>query len=117
MSDLMRLPKSDLVAMIGRLSGELGESRAGESVDGAVQRRVALWLLSVELPPGAEPVAALADRLARSADLDLLPGELAQVARELRATMAELREMVPGGDDDDEAADPLDEEVARLQAG
>jgi hypothetical protein len=117
MADLMRLPKPELVALIGRLAGELEQARAGEPAEGAVQRQVALWLLGLELPQHAEPVAAVVARLAVTADSWwLTPTDLAQVARELRAAMAEVRELVPSGDDDDEA-DPLGEEVARLKAG
>lgn len=116
MADLMKLPKTELVAMIGRLAGELEQARAGEAADGAVQRQVGIWLLSLDLPADAEPVAAAVARLAVTADSWwLTPGDLAQVVRELRAGLAEVRELVPDDDDDDEP-DPLDTEVAGLKA-
>lgn len=112
----MKLPKTELVALIGRLAGEMEQARAGEDMAGGVQREVAAWLLSVDLPPEAEPVAAVAGRLAVAADSWwLTPGDLAQVARELRAALTELRELTPD-DDDDAEADPLAAEMAGLKA-
>jgi hypothetical protein len=116
-ADLTRLPKAELVALVEQLAGELRDARAGARLGRGVQAEVAGWLDGLDLPPAAVPVAALVRRLAHHLDGEPDEKVLAPVAKELRAAMAEIRELVPVGDDAGGEADELEAELAGLPAG
>lgn len=116
MADLTRLTKVELVDLIERLRSELVEARSTHVAGGTVSSEVARWVAGLDLTAAAGPIAVLAEALAARVDAEYDAKAVAQLARELRAAMVEIRELVPADDDAGDEADPVAEAVARRKA-
>ncbi len=117
----MRLSKAELVDLVEHLARDLEEARqAATPVAGQVSTQVAGWLDGLEVPDNARPIAQAARALAFRVDGEGDNQVAAQLTKELRASLADVRELIdldlarrPPAEPE---ADPIADEMAGLKA-